>query len=178
MDMLCYGIGAPTDVWSAGVAMFALLSGRMPFAIADEIGDWRFARVAAAQAEGGSTTATIHGWLEVRCPWSAAAVTLVDSMLAVAPIARPAAARALRSGWLTAHRSRHAVGFGFAGQRRTDGMPSPARAKSPGRPQARPGLAHRTEHGRPRTMAGAEAQEERTCMWRGGDLTRNRTGIA
>jgi len=82
--------GPPADLWSAGICVYALLTGKMPFAIANEMADWRFARVMAAQAECGGlgTCATIAGFFNLRCPWSSATTTLVDELLRVCPESR------------------------------------------------------------------------------------------
>ena len=98
--------GPPTDVWSAGVCFFALLSGRLPFAIAEEGSDWRYAKVLAAQEAGGSTTATIHEWLQRPVHWSEAAVEFVDGLLLASPSTRPTATAALAVGWLASAGSR------------------------------------------------------------------------
>jgi len=94
--------GPPADLWSAGICVYALLTGKMPFAIANEMADWRFARVMAAQAECGGlgTCATIAGFFNLRCPWSSATTTLVDELLRVCPESRLSAASALSSALL------------------------------------------------------------------------------
>ena len=127
-------LGPPSDVWSAGICWFALLSGRLPFAIADEIADWRFARVAGAQAAGRSACAEILSWTQMHAkeqeeaeemeaeeeeateaaappsppppPWGEQVARMLDAVLSVDPDGRPSAAQAVAAGW----RQFHAVG--------------------------------------------------------------------
>ena len=61
--------GPPSDLWSAGICWFALLCGRLPFVIADEIADWRFAKVAAAQTNARSSCAEILSWTDQVRQW-------------------------------------------------------------------------------------------------------------
>lgn len=91
--------GPPVDVWSAAICVWGMLSGRLPFSVADESACGTFARVAAAQLAGASTTATVYAWSEKVCPWGRAASDLIDRMLAVSHKARPSAAQALSAEW-------------------------------------------------------------------------------
>ena len=97
-------LGPPSDMWSAGICCFTMLSARLPFAIADEIADWRFAKVAAAQAEGRSSCQEIASWTTTTdggVPWGEPAASLIDALLAVEPRDRPTAVESMRTGWLS-----------------------------------------------------------------------------
>ena len=96
-------VGPPTDLWSAGICWFTLLSGRLPFLMADDIADWRFAKVAAAQAAGGSSCTEILSWTQQVWPWGELALHQLDSLLSVEPDLRPTAAQAKRASNLTFH---------------------------------------------------------------------------
>ena len=126
------------------VVAFALLSGHLPFDVADDGADWRFAKVAEAQAAGASACATVYGWMEreVRralaaraghrlhgssaLPWSESCVALVDALLSVAPDRRPTAAAAETAAWLAPARGvRHVGGWRAACRRRRAPTRSP-----------------------------------------------------
>ena len=80
----------------------------MPFAIADEIADWRFAKVQAAQRRGGSSCEEILSWTQQQAVpmWGEPVVRMVDTLLDIEPSGRPTAAQAVTGAW----RHFHAVG--------------------------------------------------------------------
>ena len=174
-------LGEPVDAWSAGVCLFALLSGRMPFVIADEIADWRFAKVSAAQAEGQSTCHTMFSWREQECPWAAEVVAFVDAMLAVDPARRPSPKAALQLAWLSPRRVEAYPVEAYPV------METPPLAATPMPLPLPPFAAHVYEArtcvyragspGGKRRRLDGEADEERTAMWRGVETT-SRAGVA
>ena len=125
-------------MWSAGICLFALLCGKMPFAIADEAADPRYARVAAAQASGESACGVLRGWLASgkggALDWGDGADALLDGLLAAQPGGRPSATQAGGSVWVR--------GGGAEG--------------------APPGKRRRVLD-----LDAQQAHEERTCVWRG-----------
>ena len=144
--------GPPADLWSAGVVAFALLSGHLPFDVADDGADWRFAKVAEAQAAGASACATVYGWMEreVRralaaraghrlhgssaLPWSESCVALVDALLSAAPDRRPTAAAAETAAWLAPARGVRHVGWVASGvptATRADTLADPRQRRPP-----------------------------------------------
>ena len=104
-------LGPPSDLWSAGICWFALLCGRLPFAIADDIADWRFAKVAAAQEEGRSSCEEILSWTHQAVPWGEPVCQMVDALLSTDPARRPSAAQAVKTGWLNFHAVRRTASF-------------------------------------------------------------------
>lgn len=79
---------APLDLHrSMGVCIFAMVAGFFPL---DEAGssDWRFFRLLAAQANGGSTCEAIFSLYRRSCPFSADLISLLDGMLTIAPASR------------------------------------------------------------------------------------------
>merc|ERR1719502_2532434 len=77
-------VGFPTDVWSCGICLFAMLAGFFPLDEASGA-DWRFERVKLAAASGMSVTHTIFGFYERRCMLSQEVTDLIDGMLIINP---------------------------------------------------------------------------------------------
>ena len=76
--------GFPTDVWSCGICLFAMLAGFFPL---DEASgsDWRFERVRMAAASNMSATHTIFGFYDRPCTLSREVTDLIDGMLIIPP---------------------------------------------------------------------------------------------
>jgi len=90
--------GFPTDVWSCGICLFAMLAGFFPLDEASGA-DWRYERVKLAAAAGQSTTCTIFGFYDRPCTLSPEVTSLIDGMLSVQPAQRMQVAHALGSPW-------------------------------------------------------------------------------
>eukprot|EP00962_Isochrysis_galbana_P055622 scaffold27400_cov140-Isochrysis_galbana.AAC.3 len=91
---------APLDLHrSMGVCIFAMVAGFFPL---DEAAssDWRFFRLLAAQANGGSTCEAIFSLYRRSCPFSADLVSLLDGMLTIAPTSRSTLEIVCTSLWL------------------------------------------------------------------------------
>jgi len=91
--------GFPTDVWSCGICLFAMLAGFFPL---DEASgsDWRFERVKMSAAQGHSTTRTIFNFYDRPCMLSDPVVDLIDNMLSIDPRRRLKTEESLMSGWV------------------------------------------------------------------------------
>merc|ERR1719267_462027 len=80
--------GFAADMWSLGVCLFAMLSGFFPL---DEASgnDWRYPKLAQAQAAGKSTTVAVYEWYK-RSPkhLSPEVVHLLDGLLSIDPAKR------------------------------------------------------------------------------------------
>jgi len=100
-------IGFPTDVWSCGICLFAMLAGFFPLDEASG-GDWRFGSVRTAAASGQSTCHTIYGFYERPCTLSAQVVQLIDAMMRIVPEGygdqkpRPAVGEIVSDPWMQA----------------------------------------------------------------------------
>jgi len=92
-------LGFPTDVWSCGICLFAMLAGFFPLDEASG-GDWRYERVKTAAAAGQSTCHTIYGFYERPCLLSKEVTDLIDAMLAINPEKRLTVAQVLQAPWL------------------------------------------------------------------------------
>jgi len=92
--------GPPTDVWSCGICLFAMLAGFFPL---DEASgsDWRFERVKLNAANGSSTCVTIFGFYERSCTLSKGVTALIDSMLSINPERRLTVEGVFSSEWVT-----------------------------------------------------------------------------
>ena len=92
--------GFPTDVWSCGICLFAMLAGFFPL---DEASgsDWRYERVKMAAQQQCSVTHTIFGFYERPCTLSGEVTDLIDSMLVIDPARRLEVAHSLQSSWLS-----------------------------------------------------------------------------
>lgn len=79
--------GYPTDVWSCGICLFAMLAGFFPL---DEASgsDWRFKKIQAAQKQQMSVTHTIFGFYDRACSLTQECTDLIDAMLTIDPSAR------------------------------------------------------------------------------------------
>lgn len=91
--------GFPTDVWSCGICLFAMLAGFFPL---DEASgsDWRFERVKLAASQGCSTAHTIFGFYDRPCNLSPDVTDLIDSMLMIDPVRRLSVEHTLQSPWV------------------------------------------------------------------------------
>lgn len=156
----------------SGVSMFAMLSGKMPFAVAEAEADPRFARAAEAQSTGQSISALLLSWLgasgdQVR--WSRSATQLLDSLLCIDPATRSTADDGLASTWIREHDATVVA--------------SPPSEPDPKPHHVMPELKLRGCGGAPKrgsgggrgglrkvartSSYGTEQHEERTCIWRG-----------
>lgn len=90
--------GFPTDVWSCGICLFAMLAGFFPLDEASGA-DWRFERVKMAAAEGLSAAHTIFGFYDRPCELSREVTDLIDGMLVIAPARRLSVQQVLDSPW-------------------------------------------------------------------------------
>lgn len=104
--------GFPTDVWSCGICLFAMLAGFFPL---DEASgsDWRYERVKLAASNGCSSTHTIFNFYERPCLLSDEVTQIIDNMLAVDPERRLKVHEVLASPWtngksLAKYRGNHA----------------------------------------------------------------------
>lgn len=91
--------GFAADVWSMGVCIFAMVAGFFPLDEA-RISDWRFCKLAAAQAEGGSSCHSIFSMYHRPCPFSADLMILLDGMLTISPSRRFTLDAVRASDWL------------------------------------------------------------------------------
>jgi len=91
--------GMPTDVWSCGICLFAMLAGFFPL---DEASgsDWRFERVKMTAAAGQSVTHAIFGFYDRPCMLSKVVTDLIDGMLAIDPQRRLTVSEILSNPWL------------------------------------------------------------------------------
>ena len=91
--------GFPTDVWSCGICLFAMLAGFFPL---DEASgsDWRYERVRMAAAANASVTHTIFGFYDRQCTLSKEVTDLIDGMLIIPPAQRLTVAQVLGSPWV------------------------------------------------------------------------------
>lgn len=92
-------VGFPTDVWSCGICLFAMLAGFFPLDEASGA-DWRYERVRNAAAQGLSACHTIYGFYERPCLLSKEVTDLIDGMLAIRSEQRLTVAQVLSSPWL------------------------------------------------------------------------------
>ena len=90
--------GFPTDVWSCGICLFAMLAGFFPLDEASGA-DWRFERVKLAAQSGCSVTHTIFGFYERECTLSRGVTDLIDGMLVIHPSNRLTVDQVLQSPW-------------------------------------------------------------------------------
>jgi len=90
--------GFPTDVWSCGICLFAMLAGFFPLDEASGA-DWRYERVKLAAASGQSTTCTIFGFYDRPCTLSREVTSVIDGMLTVDPARRLQVPETLGSPW-------------------------------------------------------------------------------
>jgi len=107
--------GYPTDVWSCGICLFAMLAGFFPLDEASGA-DWRFERVKMAAAANASVTHTIFGFYERPCTLSAAVTDLIDGMLTIDPTKRLSVEQVLNSQWLSAGKAPATYRGGQMGQ--------------------------------------------------------------
>jgi len=105
--------GFPTDLWSCGICLFAMLAGFFPL---DEAtgSDWRFSRVKMAAEAGMSACHTIYGFYDRPCDLSNEARDLIDGMLRISPTERLTVAQVLDSPWLK-QAAMPQAGYGVAG---------------------------------------------------------------
>lgn len=92
--------GPPTDVWSCGICLFAMLAGFFPLDEASGA-DWRFERVKLAASQRVSVCHTIFGFYERRCTLSQHVTDLIDGMLVIEPATRLTVEQVVVSPWLT-----------------------------------------------------------------------------
>lgn len=162
--------GPPVDLWSAGICMFAMLSSRMPFVIADAAVDPRFARAVEVQARGRSTCAMLLHWLrssDTQICWCEAAANLLDALLSINPNDRISADDALASAWLKQTGSK-------VGESLLSECVRPSETGATTGTQKRSGSVH-NEGPRKSVRSSSyllnedveQAHEERTCIWRG-----------
>ena len=97
--------GFPTDVWSCGICLFAMLAGFFPL---DEASgsDWRFERIKMATQQGCSVTHTIFGFYDRPCTLSDEVTDLIDGMMILKPDSRLLVKDVLESPWLLAEGSK------------------------------------------------------------------------
>lgn len=88
------------DVWAAGIVLFALVAGFFPIQEAKD-DDWRFKRIAEAQAKGYSPIDAIFKMYRRPCKFSMNLRNLLDRMLRVNPDDRITMAEAAESTWCT-----------------------------------------------------------------------------
>jgi len=79
------GFGA--DTWSAGVCLFAMLSGFFPLDEATN-NDWRFKKIRLGQHEGRSTIRVVYDFYKRPVHLSAEVVQLIDGLLCIDPAKR------------------------------------------------------------------------------------------
>ncbi len=91
--------GFPTDVWSCGICLFAMLAGFFPL---DEASgsDWRFERVKMAAAQQCSVTHTIFGFYDRSCNLSMNVSDLIDGMLVIDPARRLLVDHVMQCPWV------------------------------------------------------------------------------
>jgi len=94
--------GFPTDIWSCGICLFAMLAGFFPL---DEAtgADWRFERLkmAAAARPPCSAARTIFGFYDRPCPLTSSCCDLIDGCLAIRPDFRLTLSQVASSPWMT-----------------------------------------------------------------------------
>jgi len=91
--------GFPTDVWSCGICLFAMLAGFFPLDEASGA-DWRFERVRMAASAGQSVAHTIFGFYDRTCQLSREVTDLIDGMLVIPSAHRLTVDQVLESPWV------------------------------------------------------------------------------
>ena len=91
--------GFPTDVWSCGICLFAMLAGFFPLDEASGA-DWRFERVRMAASQHMSPTHAIFGFYDRPCVLSKEVTDLIDGMVIIKPEMRLSVEQVLGSHYV------------------------------------------------------------------------------
>jgi serine/threonine protein kinase len=90
--------GCLADIWSLGICLFAMTTGFFPFVEASAHNSY-FAETQKLVGTCGSFTLCVFGLYRTPCTLSASTVSLIDSLLKIAPAQRCSARTALACEW-------------------------------------------------------------------------------